>query len=55
MKLISVRVFVDASEMPYGAVIYLTVGYKIERVSLSFATSKTKVAPLQSTSIPRLE
>jgi len=52
---VSVHVFVDASEMAYGAVVYLRFEYKNDKISTSFVTSRTKVAPLQSTSIPRLE
>jgi len=52
---ISVHVFVDASEVAYGAVVYLRVEYKNRRVSVSFVTSKTTIAPLQSISIPCLE
>ena len=54
VKFTSVQVFVDASKITYGAVVYLSFEYKNDRVSTSFVTSKTKVAPLQSTSI-RLE
>lgn len=49
---ISIHVFVDASEMAYGAVVYLRTEYKDGKVSTSFVISK---ALLQSTSIPRLE
>jgi len=55
VKFTSVQVFVDASKITYGAVVYLSFEYKNDRVSTSFVTSKTKVAPLQSISIPPLE
>ena len=55
VKSVSVHVFVDASEMAYGAVVYLRFEHKNDKVSTSFVTSRTKVAPLQSTNIPRLE
>ena len=52
---VSLHVFVDASQDAYGAVVYMKSEYSDGKVSVSFVTSKTKVAPLQSTSIPRLE
>ena len=51
----TLHVFVDASQNAYGAVVYMRSEYIGRKVSLSFVTSKTKVAPLQSLSIPRLE
>ena len=51
----TLHVFVDASENAYGAVVYMRSEYIEGKVSLSFVASKTKVAPLQSLSIPRLE
>ena len=51
----TLHVFVDASENAYGAVIYIRSEYIKGKVSLPFAASKTKVAPLQSLSIPHLE
>ena len=46
--------FVDASQSAYGAVVYMKSEHKEGNV-LSFVASKTKVAPLQSLSIPHLE
>ena len=51
----TLHAFVDASENAYGAVIYMRSKYRERNVLLSFVASKTKVAPLQSLSIPRLE
>ena len=51
----TLHAFVDASENAYGAVIYMRSEYRERNVLLSFVASKTKVAPLQSLSIPRLE
>jgi len=55
VKSVSVHVFVDASEMACGAVVFLRFEYKNDKVLTSFVTSRTKVAPFQSTSILRLE
>ena len=51
----TLHVFVDVSENAYGAVVYMRSEYIEGKVSLSFVASKTKVAPLQSLSIPRFE
>ena len=51
----TLHVFVDASKNAYGAVVYMRSEYIEGKVSLLFVASKTKVAPLQSLSIPRLE
>ena len=51
---VTLHVFVDASQSAYGAVIYMRSEYTEGKVLLSFVTSKTQVAPLQSLSIPRL-
>ena len=47
--------FNDASEKAYGSVIYQRSIYKSGKISTNLITSKSKVAPLQATSIPRLE
>ena len=51
----TLHAFVDASQNAYGAVIYMRSKHRERNVLLSFVASKTKVAPLQSLSIPRLE
>ena len=45
-----VHCFVDASEHAYGAVVFLTQGNEV-----SFVAAKTRVAPLKTLTIPRLE
>ncbi|XP_051864225.1 uncharacterized protein LOC127566245 [Drosophila albomicans] len=46
--------FCDASERAYGAAIYVRVE-TANKVSTHFLTAKTKVAPVKSLSVPRLE
>jgi len=52
---ITLHVFVDASQSAYGAVTYLRSECENGDISVRFVASKTRVAPLQSLSIPRLE
>ena len=52
---ISIHSYSDASEMAYGAVVYLVVQYQNGDVSSKLVVAKTKVAPLATVSIPRLE
>ena len=52
---INVHTFVDASQGAYGAVVYVRMEYKDQTVSVRFVAAKTKVAPLQSFGIPRME
>lgn len=47
--------FCDASELGYGAVIYLRTVSNNDVVDVKLVTAKTKVAPLKKLSIPRLE
>lgn len=47
--------FADASERAYGAVIYLRTRDTEEQWTTSLVTAKSKVAPLQQVSLPRLE
>ncbi|XP_076285539.1 uncharacterized protein LOC143211600 [Lasioglossum baleicum] len=47
--------FADASERAYGAVIYLRTRDSDGRWNVSLVTAKSKVAPLQQVSLPRLE
>ncbi|XP_047022485.1 uncharacterized protein LOC124631893 [Helicoverpa zea] len=52
---VELHVFADASQVAYGAVVYMRVVDE-ERVYVSLITSKTKVAPIEKqVSIPRLE
>ena len=47
--------FCDASGRAYAAVVYLRTEYQNAHVSTCVVCSKTKVAPLKSQTIPRLE
>ena len=47
--------FCDASEVVYGAVVYLRMTDSTGDVQTSLVTSKTKVAPIKRLTIPRLE
>jgi len=53
--------FADASQKGYAATVYLHVVDRTDKVSISFVTCKTKIAPLkgsekdESLTIPRLE
>ena len=44
--------FVDASQKAYGAVIYERIEYEDQLLSVRLVAAKTKVAPIQSVSIP---
>ena len=46
--------FADASKQTYGAVLYLRL-VKHSKVHVSIQLAKTRVAPLKTVSIPRLE
>ena len=48
-------VFVDASQKAYAAVVYQRSVYQNGKISVAFVASKSKVAPLNAVSIPRLE
>ncbi|CAB0039804.1 unnamed protein product [Trichogramma brassicae] len=52
--LIELHGFADASKFAYAAVLYVRVIYR-GRVRVNLLASKTKVAPLKTQSIPRLE
>ncbi|XP_076301710.1 uncharacterized protein LOC143219719 [Lasioglossum baleicum] len=47
--------FADASERAYGAILYLRTRTTNQRWTLSLIAAKSKVAPLQQVSLPRLE
>ncbi|XP_066590782.1 uncharacterized protein [Prorops nasuta] len=47
--------FCDASELAYGAVVYERLTDEDGQLSVHLVVSKTKVAPIKTTSIPRLE
>ncbi|XP_065911194.1 uncharacterized protein [Dysidea avara] len=46
----SIHCFVDASQQAYGAIVFLVQGKQV-----SFVLAKTRVAPLKTLTIPRLE
>ena len=52
---ITFHVFNDASEKAYGSLIYQRSIYKSGKISTNLVMSKSKVAPRQVISIPRLE
>ena len=55
VKSTQLHVFVDASEIAYGAIAYLRQQYDSGEISIRMVMSKAKVTPLQAISIPRLE
>ena len=55
LKSAELHCFSDASERAYAAVVYIRSVYEDGRVDVNLIASKTKVAPLKTQSIPRLE
>ena len=55
IKCAKLHTFVDVSQEAYGTAVYIKVEYKDGSSSVRLVASKTKVAPLHSISIPRLE
>lgn len=55
MKSIEVHGFCDASNRAYAAAVYVRVLYNDERCVSNLLASKTKLAPIKTVSIPRLE
>ena len=51
----TLHTFVEASQDAYGAVVYSRATYKGGDVSIRFVATKSRVATLAATSIPRLE
>ena len=47
--------FCDASELGYGSVAYLRLVDSVDKITVSFLIGKSRVTPLKSVSIPRLE
>ncbi|XP_075157775.1 uncharacterized protein LOC142231042 [Haematobia irritans] len=54
-KHIQMHVFVDASERAYGAAIYIRSKLPNKRIIVRLLCAKSRVAPLQKVSLPRLE
>ena len=54
-KDIQLNVFCDASELAYGAVAYLKFEFGLKMPHCSFVTSKNRLAPIKTISLPRLE
>lgn len=54
-KLIELHGFSDASEVAYGASLYVRIINKKDEYSTSLLCSKSRVAPLKAQSVPRLE
>ena len=49
------HIFCDASEVAYGAVAYIKFVFKTEENHCTFLMSKTRLAPIKTVSLPRLE
>lgn len=52
---IQIHAFCDASEKAYGTAIYVRVVDEKKQISCTLLSSKSRVAPLKTVSIPRLE
>ena len=53
-KDIQLHVFCDASKLAYGAVAYLKFEFELEKPHCFFVLSKSRLAPIKTTSLPRL-
>jgi len=54
-SILEIHGFADASNRAYAAVMYLRVGHSSNDFRISLICAKTKVAPVKTLSIPRLE
>ena len=55
IKTIELQGVSDASYQAYGACVYIQVIYESGKNSIKLVSAKSRVAPLKTTSIPRLE
>ena len=55
VRKVEIHGFSDASERAYASVVYLRVAYESGEIEIKFIASKSKVCPIKSQSIPRLE
>ena len=55
VKKVEIHGFSDASKRAHAAVVYLRIEYNDGRVETQFLASKSKVSPIRTKSIPRLE
>ncbi len=52
---VQLHLFADASELAYGTVAYLRFSYKDGVIACAFVMAKSKLAPIKTISLPRLE
>ena len=55
LVMLQLHVFCDASEKAYAAVIYSRASDQLGHVTVSILSSKTRVAPVKTVPLPRLE
>ncbi|XP_054715477.1 uncharacterized protein LOC129224954 [Uloborus diversus] len=55
VKCIQIHGFCDASQNSFAAVLYMRSEFEDEKVEISLIAAKTRVAPLKTIAIPRLE
>ena len=55
IETVQLHLFTDASEMAYAAVIYIRISDISSKVFTNLVAPKTRVAPIKTVSLPRLE